>query len=378
MTTVRATLFGLAVGSVIVALIAGASALIVAADGALQAHRTPVAANGWLRTEGNLLVNERGVATQLRGVCTHGLQWFGDFYNDGRAIRAAATDWGADVVRIAVYLTEGGYLDNPDVPRERFEAWIDSIVRACVESGVYCILDWHVHHPGDPMLFLEDAKQFFDTMAGRYADLPNVIYEIANEPNATDADGKTTDRDVSWPVIKRYADEVIPVIRRRSPRALILVGTPDWCSFGISGGRPWQAVVNDPLSHPNVAYVVHYYAAAHEFHADIDRIAEQLPLFVTEWSAASYRRTSSLNLARSQPWIELLMRRRISWTYWNFAPGDGVFGAFLPETSAGDDLSPLGPRTSETGKLLYLLLNTPRDGWADAAPVTHGPGQREP
>lgn len=89
----------------------------------------------------------------------------------------------------------------------------------------------------------------------------------------------------------------------------------------------------------------------------------------TEWSAASYRKDSRNDLVKAQPWIELLMRRKISWTYWNFAAGDGVFGAFVPGTSAADPLAPDGPCTSDTGKLLALLLTTPRDAWA-AGPVT--------
>lgn len=331
---------------------------------------TPVAANGWLSTRRNAIVNEHGIPTQLRGVSTHGLQWHGDFYRDGRAIRAAAQEWGADVVRIAVYVTEGGYLDSDVITQRAFDDLIDDIVQACVAEGIYCIIDWHVHHPGDPTLFVDEAKRFFDTMSARYADLPNVIYEIANEPNETGWDGKKGSRDISWDEITRYADAVIPVIRRRSPRSLILVGTPDWCSFGISGGRDWRAIVDRPLRYTNIAYVVHAYASSHEFHHEIDRISERLPLFVTEWSAAGYRNDSRNDLVKAQPWIELMMRRKISWAYWNFAAGDGVFGAFLPGTSAADPLDPAGPRTSETGKLLAFLLATPRDEWA--APPDQG------
>lgn len=352
--------------ALVLALTMACTAIALADDHFPPPSRSPVAVNGQLRTLGNRIVNEDGEAVQLRGVCTHGLQWFGDFYRDGRAIRAAATDWGADVVRIAVYVTEGGYLDSPSMSRESFDEMIDGMVKACVSAGIYCIIDWHVHHPGDPALFLEDAKRFFGAMATRYADLPNVMYEIANEPNVTGWDGEKTGYDVSWDAIKRYAEEVIPVIRRRSPRSLILVGTPDWCSFGISGGRDWRDVVDRPLRHPNVAYVVHVYAAAHGFHAEIDEIADRLPLFVTEWSAASYRNDSHNDLVKAQPWIELFMRRKISWTYWNFSPGDGVFGAFVPKTSADDVLGPGGARVSETGKLIHLLLTTPRDAWAES------------
>lgn len=324
---------------------------------------SPVAVNGRLATRGNMLVNAAGEPVQLRGVALHGLQWFGDFYRDGRVIDAAATDWGADVVRIAVYLHEGGYLQQEAAGREDVESIIDTIVRRCTQAGIYVILDWHVHHPGDPLLFIDNAREFFGTMAARYADLPNVIYEIANEPNRTGLAGVAPERVVRWADLRAYADEIIPVIRDRSPAALVLVGTPDWCSFGFSGGQDWRDVLDTPLAHPNVAYVVHAYAAGHTFHAAIDEIADRLPLFVTEWAAASWQRTSTNDLVKSQPWIELFDRRGISWTYWNFCPGDGVFGCFVDGTSSDDSLMPDSPRVSETGKLVYLLLNTPRDRW---------------
>jgi endoglucanase len=324
---------------------------------------SPVAVNGHLRTRGNALVNAAGEPVQLRGVALHGLQWFGDFYRDGRAVDAAATAWGADVVRIAVYLHEGGYLQQDAAGRADVEAIIDTIVRRCVQAGVYVIIDWHVHHPGDPLLFIDEAKEFFATMAGRYAGLPNVIYEIANEPNRTGLAGVAPERVVRWADIRAYADEVIPVIRDRSPAALVLVGTPDWCSFGISGGQDWHAVAAAPLAHPNVAYVVHAYAAGHTFHTALDELAGRLPIFVTEWAAASWQRTSRNDLVKAQPWIELFDRRGISWTYWNFCPGDGVFGCFTEGTTPDDRLDPESPHVSETGRLVYLLLNTPLDRW---------------
>ncbi len=334
---------------------------------------SPVAVNGKLATQGNHIVNASGNPVQLRGIAFHGFQWFGDFYRDGRVTEAAASSWGADVVRIAVYLHEGGYLESGPAVRDDHEAIIDTIVRRCAQNGIYCIIDWHVHHPGDPLLFVDDAKRFFTRMADRYAALPNVIYEIANEPNRTGATGIAPEREVSWADIAAYADEVIPAIRARSPDSLVLVGTPDWCSFGISGGRDWREVVKAPLRHRNVAYVVHAYAAGHTFHAAIDEIAEQLPLFATEWAAASWKRTSENDLVKAQPWIEMFNRRGISWTYWNFCPGDGVFGCFKEGTTPDDRLTPESPQVSETGKLVYFLLNTPRDDCGSPAVSADGP-----
>ena len=351
-------------GRAVVVALTVACAATGRSDDQLPPHGSPVAANGQLRTQGNRLVNENGAPVQLRGVCTHGLQWYGDFYRDGRAVDAAATAWGADVVRIAVYVYEGGYLDHPTLEPEDFDAMIDVLVDRCVKAGVYCIIDWHVHHPGDPARYLDAAKAFFDKTARRYAGVPNVLYEIANEPNPTGLPGVAEPREVRWADIAAYADEIIPVIRRHSPAAVVLVGTPDWCSFGVSGGHDWREVADHPLEHDNVVYVVHYYAAGHTFHAQIDQVAQRLPLFATEWAAASWKPDSRNDLVKTQPWLDVLNRNKIGWTYWNFAPGDGVFGAFVPDTNPKDELGPGSPAVSDTGRLLFFLLNTPRDEWS--------------
>ncbi len=355
----------------ILAAVCGLTRSVIAAD---PPPGSPVAVNGQLRVEGCHIVNAGGEPVQLRGVCTHGLQWYADFYRSGGAIDAAATEWGADVVRLAVYVYEGGYLENEKLSPDDFDALIDGIVQRCIANGIYCIIDWHVHHPGDPGLYLEAAKAFFDKTARRYAGVPNLIYEIANEPNNTGLEGVAEGKDVRWSDITAYADEVIPVIRRHSPDAIVLVGTPDWCSFGLNMGRDWHDVVDHPLRHPNVAYVIHFYAVQHGFHEVIDQIAARLPLFATEWAASSHKRTSEINLVKAQPWLEMVNRRKIGWTYWNFTPSDGIFSAFKDTTTGEGPFSPAGDNVSDTGRLVYLLLNTPRDSWAKD-PVGPTPGQ---
>lgn len=161
---------------------------------------SPVAVNGRLRVDGCHIVNEAGEPVQLRGVCTHGLQWHGDFYRSGKAIDAAATEWGADVVRLTVYVYEGGYLDNERLTTDDFDALIDVIVRRCVAE----------------------------------------------------------EKEIRWADIVAYANEVIPAIRQHAPEAIVLVGTPDWCFFGMNLGRDWRVVVDHPLEQPNVVYVVHF------------------------------------------------------------------------------------------------------------------------
>ena len=342
------------------------SSLIILIHLVLLTHafcETPVSKNGWLEVKKNKICNENGNPIQLRGVATHGLQWFGDFYRDGKVIKHAIKSWGADIIRLSVYVYEQGYLDNPKLKPEDFDLMIDKTVRTCIENGVYCIIDWHIHHPADPAFYLKDAKTFFEKMSQKYGHLPNILFEIANGPNPTGLKGKVKGRYVTWQDIKNYAKEIYPIIRKNAPKSLILVGTPSWSSFGISSGKDWQEVTNNPIHDQNTVYVVHFYAAGHKFSAEIDRIAEKLPIFATEWAAASWSRESKNDIIEAQKWLKVLNKHKIGWTYWTFAPSGSIFAPFKKGTKSTDDLLPNGNNISETGKLLYIYLNTPIDNW---------------
>ncbi|GAB3703771.1 hypothetical protein GCM10027592_34260 [Spirosoma flavus] len=235
---------------------------------------------------------------------SHGLQWFDQCYTQA-SVQALATNWGADVFRAAMYVDEGGYLNN----QSGLRAKINQIVDWTAQAGVYCIIDWHVLNPGNPNDRLSYALDFFKTMAQTHAGKKHVIYEICNEPNGVD-----------WNTIKSYADQVIPAIRQYDPEAIILVGTPQWCQ------RP-QDVLANPLSGANaynIMYTFHYYAASHFFQSDIRSVTNVLPLFCSEWGTCTYTGGGSLDFNNSQAWIDLMAgnnpgSQKISWSNWTFS-----------------------------------------------------------
>ncbi|MDZ7835057.1 MAG: cellulase family glycosylhydrolase [Alkalibacterium sp.] len=58
-----------------------------------------------------------GNPIQLRGMSTHGLQWFPQIINNN-AFSALANDWEADMIRLAMYIGEDGYATDPSVKRQ--------------------------------------------------------------------------------------------------------------------------------------------------------------------------------------------------------------------------------------------------------------------
>lgn len=173
---------------------------------------------GRLHVEGTYLADKDDKLVQLRGVSTHGLGWFPQYVNEA-AIRQFNEEWGCNVFRLAMYTAEGaGYCTNGDDQKKKLKDLVHKGVKAAIEEDMYVIIDWHVLQDQDPNKYKDEAKKFFEEMAKTYKDDPHVIYEICNEPN-----GGTT-----WSMIKKYALEVIPVIRKYAPNAIVIVGTPTW------------------------------------------------------------------------------------------------------------------------------------------------------
>ncbi|MFG1699682.1 cellulase family glycosylhydrolase [Nonomuraea sp. NPDC049309] len=194
---------------------------------------TPVEANGRLRVCGIKLCNEHGKQIQLRGMSSHGIQWYSQCLTDA-SLDALAGDWKADVLRISMYIQEDGYETDPRLFTDR----VHDLIEMATARGMYAIVDWHMLDPGDPMYNLGRAKTFFTEIAQRHNGKKNVLYEIANEPNGD---------SVTWAVIRDYAHQLIPVIRRYDPDAPILVGTRAWSSLGVSDGSDETEIVDNPV-----------------------------------------------------------------------------------------------------------------------------------
>ena len=170
----------------------------------------PMQAHGALFVKGTQLVDKTGKPFQLRGVSTHGLNWFPEYVN-ADAFASMKNDWKINCVRLAMYTAEGdSYCEGGN--KENLKNIVSQGVEYATDLGLYVIIDWHVLHDLDPNKYKADALAFFDEMSAKYADYDNVIYEICNEPNG----------GTSWDQIKSYANEVIPVIKKNNPDAVIV------------------------------------------------------------------------------------------------------------------------------------------------------------
>ncbi|MER6006857.1 cellulase family glycosylhydrolase [Nonomuraea angiospora] len=307
---------------------------------------TPVQANGQLQVCGVKLCNEHGKQIQLRGMSSHGLQWYSQCLNTA-SLDALANDWKADVLRISMYIQEDGYETNPRLFTDR----VHNLIEQATARGMYAIVDWHMLDPGDPNYNLSRAKTFFTEIAQRHNGKNNLLYEIANEPNG-----------VSWSTIRNYANQLIPVIRQYDPETPILVGTRAWSSLGVSDGATESEIISNPVNAANIMYTFHFYAASHgsEYLNTLSRAADRIPIFVTEFGTQTASGDGSNNFTRSQQYLDLLAQKKISWVNWNYSD-DFRSGAVFTEGTCPNGTFAGTSRLKPAGVWVRDRIRTPDD-----------------
>ena len=274
----------------------------------------PVSYYGALHTSGNKIIGAKNdQQVMLRGVSLFWSDGTGKPYYNKNVIAWAADNLKIDVFRFALgiqyYDSDGGtknalanensYKGSPD----NYLSLIDNMVAAAIESDVYIIIDWHSHRAHMETAL---AKTFFETVSEKYKDVPNVIYEIYNEP--VDGNGG------NWGAVKSYANTICPLIRNNTQN-LILVGTPTWSQNPQNGA-------SDPVNSTNIAYVLHFYAATHSKGTFSGRIEQALssgyPVFISEWGTTNADGNGDANASATSEWTSYMDQKQIPNCNWSF------------------------------------------------------------
>lgn len=278
--------------------------------------KNTVTYNGWLHTDGWQIKNEKNEVIQLKGVSSHGLEWFPDCITYSN-LEELKKDWKINTFRIAMYTDAGGsgYVVNPEKNIDK----VCEIIDYAIKLDMYVIVDWHILSDNNPQIHQKEAMEFFDFISSKYSKNPNVIYEICNEPNGD---------NVTWNEnVKPYAEQVIPVIRRNSENSLVIVGTPNW-SKSIT--KP----ADDPLKFKNVVYSCHFYAGSHgeELRKNIDYcISKNIPIFISECGLTDASGNGAVYFEQFDRWIDYINKNKLSWIYWSFSYKDESSAILKPE-----------------------------------------------
>ena len=297
---------------------------------------------GKLSVDGSQLVDEKGNPALLMGVSTHGINWFPE-YASKDTIKTLRDTWGINVIRLAMYTSDyDGYCVGGQDNQQKLKDIIDEAVNAATENDMYAIIDWHILNDNDPNEYKAEAIQFFGEMVRKYESNDNVIYEICNEPNG----------DTTWSDIRKYANEIIPVIRNVDEDAVILVGTPEWSS-------DLESPINRPLKFDNIMYTYHFYAGSHhsaERAELMDALEEELPVFISEYGLVNADGDGDVDMDEADEWLGLIKEYGLSSCMWNLSNKDEGSALINADCSKTADFS-IDDVTWEGMRLLEAIAN---------------------
>lgn len=268
----------------------------------VSAASTPVKKNGRLSVKGTRLVNSQGKTVVLKGVSTHGINWFPQYVNKA-AFKTLRDNWGVNCIRLAMYTEEyNGYCSGGNQAELRKR--INNGVKYATELGMYVIIDWHILSDGNPTKNKKQAMSFFKYMAKKYKNQNNIFYEICNEPNG----------GTSWNTIKSYASSVIKTIRKYDKKNIILVGTPTW-------SQDVDVAADSPIKgYSNIMYTFHFYAATHgdSYRQKVQAaIQKGLPVLVSEFGISESSGNGRIDKNEANKWMQFLKKNKISYVCWS-------------------------------------------------------------
>jgi len=270
-----------------------------------------------LKVIGTKLCDGSGKPVQLRGISTLGFRY--PEYITREAFESFRDEWGINTIRLAMYTDEpGGYCTDGD--REELKRIMIKGVELATELSMYVIVDWHILYDKSPMVYKDEAITFFDEMAALFAEHTNVIYEICNEPQESPFAS----------VIKPYALEVIPVIRKHDKDAVIIVGTDNW-------SQDVDDVIGNAIDDPNVMYALHFYAASHQdklMKKAVTALDEGIPIFISECSICDASGDGILDRDWGSRWLDWADENDISYIVWNLSNKDESSSILRPDSTS--------------------------------------------
>lgn len=322
MTMFSKTVKAIAAGAILL----GAVEANAAAANAKPLRVGPVQVHGALGTSGNKIVGQKsGKEAMLRGMSMFWSDATGIQYYNKEVIKWAVNNLKIDVFRYAMgvqyYDSDGGtsnklddnysYMKAGDTQKSK----IDQMVEAAIENDIYIIIDWHSHRADSEK---SQAASFFKEMAQKYNNVPNIIWEVFNEP-VNQGSG----------AIASYANDVISGIRGTGNNNLALVGTPNWSQMpnGSCG----------TVNQKNVGYVFHFYAGTHsvgQFSGNINSCRSNNAVFITEWGTTTADGKGDANTSASSSWTDFMEQNKISNCNWSLRQKVTTVGNQSEEGSA--------------------------------------------
>lgn len=278
----------------------------IEAGGETREYRDTVDIQGKLIKSGQYIVSTAtGDQVSLRGVGTHSLLEYTNLHT--RACFRCLKERGVNMVRITVYLQDFAFSASDGHTAENYInhkaatiAEIEKIIEHCIALDLYVLLDWHVYFvkaSADTYLYQTDAEEFFTYFAQKYANCPNMLWEIANEPYITDAANLMDFVGSVRSIIKTYVTDPVLVMGRGQD------GVPAMYNALTAAG------------YTDVFVSEHYYGW---YPSLSGYIRQGIPIVISEWGNSSSSGDGGGNAEAAAEWMEELHAGGIMQSVWKF------------------------------------------------------------
>ncbi|MDR2595102.1 MAG: cellulase family glycosylhydrolase [Fibromonadaceae bacterium] len=257
-----------------------------------------------------------------------------------------------------------GYYFNPDGQK----ALMKKVIDAAIANDIYVIVDWHSHQAHNEASGTNNAKDFFVEMANAYKNVPNIIWEVYNEP---------TDQ-VSQDQVDSYANTIVSALRSAGNTNLVIIGSPSWSTNPSGQASKWGSKDN------NVAFAFHFYAGTHNFNnpgsppsagggsSAQSAMSASNAVFASEWGTVNADGKGGVSDGSSNNWTSWMDDQKISNCMWNASDLDEGSSIFNPGTNTSNMST---SRLSNSGKYFQTYMTgAGKKKWRDYIPSSHPKG----
>jgi hypothetical protein len=317
-----------------------------------------------LHTKGTRVLNAGGKPVWLYGVNIASLEWTtaGDHVQE--SVNRAIHDWQVNFIRLPLAQDRWfGAMTNQADGGASYRAIVDHMVDTCAVARVYINLDLHWSDCGQwvnqggklGQHNMPDTNSiiFWQAVATRYKNHPNVIFGLYNEPHDTTFaiwhDGGTvTDKPARWnpsqvPVVYEAVgmQKLYDTVRAAGAANVVTVSGLDW-GFDLSGVLQGYAITGT-----NFVYETHPYPFKDtNWDGYFGAVSEKYPVYVGEWGFGGRRSNSTNDLIYAHRLMDYTRQHDLHWTAWDFHTTAGptliknwqyeptIFGQFVKEQLA--------------------------------------------
>ena len=297
-----------------------------------------------LHTKENKILDASGKPVWLYGVNIASLEWrnAGDHVEEW--VNRAINDWKVNFIRLPLAQDRWfGKMTNQTDGGVTYRAIVDKLVDTCAAARVYIDLDLHWSECGKWVneggilgqhnMPDKNSISFWQDMATRYKNFPNVVFGLYNEPHdapwnvwrdggtITDTPAKQRNIDQTQVTFEAVGmQKLYDTVRATGATNVGTVSGLDW-GYDLSG-----VLQGYPIAGKNFIYETHPYPFKDkDWDKKFGDVSEKFPVLVGEWGFGGRRlnnnNTNNLNYAHNL--MDYTRQHNLHWTAWDLHTSAG-------------------------------------------------------